>query len=60
MTDTFTCARCKRTFDKERSDEEALAETHKVFGSLADQGPMSVLCDDCYQAFMRFWRARQN
>ena len=46
MPDEFTCAQCGGTFDKEWSDEEALAEAAENFGEIDD--PV-VICDDCYK-----------
>jgi hypothetical protein len=44
--DTFTCAACGDTFNKEWSDEEAKAEAAKKFPNDSD---MVVVCDDCYR-----------
>lgn len=50
MSDTFTCASCHETFEKEWGDEEAAAEADQLFGEIAD--PVTV-CDDCWQIIMR-------
>ncbi len=51
MAETYTCAACGGTFDKEWSDEEAFAESRETFGVDITHDPtMAVLCDDCYQA----------
>jgi hypothetical protein len=63
MSHHYTCARCGDTFESERSDEEAHAEAVRNFGMRGDapqhQTPggegMSVICDDCYRKFMRWW-----
>jgi len=39
----FTCANCGRTFEKGRSDEEALAEATARFGD--DEKDLAVVCD---------------
>lgn len=49
--DTFTCARCGRTFDKDWSDEEARAEAEAAF-SAAELEETSDVCDDCHKALM--------
>lgn len=49
--ETFTCANCGQTFDKGRSDEEAMAESVAGFGEY-DPDDLCVVCDDCYQAIM--------
>lgn len=54
-TRSFVCENCQRTFQTEATDEEATAEAEGVFGLIVRQAEMSVLCDDCYQAFMVWW-----
>ena len=48
MTDTFKCAMCGGTFDKEWSDAEALAEAAHVFGPEGMKEPLEIVCDGCY------------
>lgn len=45
---TFTCAACGRTFDKEISDAEAMAEAKALYppAMLED---VAVICHDCYR-----------
>jgi len=43
----FTCAWCERTFQKGRSDEEAMAEASRLWGDLSDP---DVICDECFIA----------
>lgn len=43
---TFKCARCKGTFEKAWTDEEALAEMKELFGELSEAERV-VICDDC-------------
>ncbi len=49
--DTFTCARCGNTYEKEWSDEEAAAEAAATW-SPAELESQATVCDDCYQALM--------
>ena len=49
MTDTFTCAKCKQTFEKTRTDEESLYESQREFGYHPPED-LVVICDDCYLA----------
>lgn len=44
----FTCAMCKMTFNKGRSDEDAVNEVEVLFGT-RDVGDMDVVCDDCWK-----------
>lgn len=48
----FTCAACGGTFEKCRSEEDAVAEAVELWGSLLE-GPVVVICDDCFNAGMR-------
>lgn len=43
----FTCDMCGDTFDKGRSDEEALAETESYFGNLPEDD-LAVVCAGCW------------
>lgn len=47
MIDTFTCAECKETFEKDRTDEEAMTESHQEFGYNPPEN-LVVICHDCY------------
>ena len=51
---TFTCDNCHQTFDKERTDEEALAESQKIFGVVPEEEQTTV-CDECYNEMMAWW-----
>ena len=51
MNETFTCALCNQTFEKEWSDEEAIAEAEADFGYF-NQAVFDVICDDCYRAMV--------
>jgi hypothetical protein len=48
MSDTFTCDACGETFPKERSDEEAIAES-KLLWPGHDPNELSTVCDDCFR-----------
>ncbi len=48
-TDTFTCAICKGTFNKIRSDEEVRAEYAQRFPEQHAAGEERiVVCEDCF------------
>jgi rubredoxin len=55
-TDTYACARCGGTFEKGWSDDEAEAETRRMFGNVPDH-LLSVVCDDCFKALKATRRA---
>jgi hypothetical protein len=63
-THSFQCAHCRGTFESTRSDAEAQAESVANFGVRGDaprkdtpnEEGMARVCDDCYQAFMKWWR----
>jgi hypothetical protein len=43
---------CGRTYQKTRTDEEAMAETARVFAEdfkLGEDVELAVVCHDCYQ-----------
>lgn len=52
MSNQFTCADCGETFDKGRSDEEALKESKEIWGEIP-QEDMEIICEDCYQKMMK-------
>jgi len=54
----YTCANCRRTFLRTSDDAVAIAEAARDFGVAdADRNPtMQIICDDCYRAFMAWWR----
>lgn len=48
MSDTFTCEMCGGTFEKGRSDDEALADMEAKFGEGAVPPVIRmIVCDDC-------------
>ncbi len=51
MPEEFTCSLCHKTYEKERSDEEAMEEAIDHFGeeSMKDA---AVVCDDCFKLIM--------
>lgn len=51
MTEQFTCARCKRTFDKLRSDSEADQERKELWGDIPVE-ECDVLCHGCFKEIM--------
>lgn len=52
----YTCERCGRTFASDWSDEEATAEARENFSEAELAFPLAVICDDCYEEFMAWWR----
>lgn len=48
MGGTYQCAMCERTFESERSEEEALAEKQELWGDVPIED-CDVVCDDCWQ-----------
>ena len=47
--DTFDCVACAQTFQKDWTDDEALAESVEVFGEIPVKD-RCVVCDNCYKA----------
>jgi hypothetical protein len=48
---SYTCGECGGTYEKTRSDEEALAETATLFaGEYASEDDLAMVCDDCWNA----------
>ncbi len=58
MAKTFTCWKCKQTFPKEWSEEEAEAEYTSLFGQHMGE-EREVLCDDCNNEF-HAWFKKQD
>ena len=52
MGETYTCARCEKTYEKTWTDEEAMKETKENFGEDIEIEDCSVVCDDCYNILM--------
>ena len=55
--ETFTCARCGRTFEKARSDEEAAAEARSLWTPETMADDQAVICDPCFREFMAWAEA---
>lgn len=52
MDATYTCARCGGSFEKTRSDEEAMAEARQLWTPETMAHPQALICDDCFQEFI--------
>lgn len=56
--DTFTCSFCKGTFPKAWSDEEAIAESERLWGRdpslpLQEDDDWAIVCGECFSLMMR-------
>ena len=51
MAETYTCAACRETFDKDWTDEEAEAEFKRDFPGIKDT-ERDLVCDECYNRIM--------
>lgn len=58
--ETFTCDRCRGTFEKGMSDEEADAEARALYVDVppGEDASMGVLCHDCWLLFMEWARGQ--
>jgi hypothetical protein len=57
----FTCARCGLVVHTHQPVEETLAEAKAEWGpAIEDPADRVSLCDDCYTAFMAWWKAQQS
>ncbi len=46
---SYTCARCGNTYEKNLTDEEANLEAIEKFGeSIFELGDVVIICDDCW------------
>jgi len=52
----FVCDHCKGSFIRSRSDEEMQSEERSVFGKNVPESDRAIVCDDCYQRFMAWYR----
>lgn len=52
--ESYSCGRCGETFEKVRSDEEALAEAHSIWTPETMAHPQIIICDDCFNEFMKW------
>jgi hypothetical protein len=59
MAETFTCAGCGATHEKDWSDEEAAAEAEEFFPGIdvSDPQESAVVCTPCYEYLMGRARA---
>ena len=48
--ETFTCASCNETFEKARTDEEAMADAETFFTAEALADNPAVVCGTCWEA----------
>lgn len=60
----FVCNHCRGTFpvqdDEEWNEEKALAEAEKNFGKEIPLEERAILCDDCYEEFMSWYKRNEN
>lgn len=52
MTDTYTCAKCRGTFEIMRDDKEARAEFEQNFPELSVDKDAERICEDCFNELM--------
>lgn len=52
MSNTFTCAICKQTFEKGLTDEEAESQLNEEFPG-AEPEECALVCDDCYNEIFK-------
>lgn len=50
----YTCELCHETFERTRSDEDALAESRKLFGEV-EMSELAIVCDDCFKKLEPMW-----
>jgi hypothetical protein len=59
--DVYECAHCGGLFTKSRDGEpEAQAEAIALWGRPGDHPEMALICDDCYQQFMAWYKRRRE
>jgi hypothetical protein len=56
----FKCAVCGGTFEKTRSDDEAMVETNSVFSPSERAEGLAIVCDDCFKKFMAHIQANPH
>lgn len=58
---TYTCQGCGGTFDKdpEWTSADVTEEMKTNFGAV-DDDDKATICDDCYKAFMKWWKPQTN
>ena len=52
--ESYTCDRCGGTFEKVRSDEEAMTEARSLWTPETMADEQAVICDDCFREFMEW------
>lgn len=52
--ESYTCERCGGTFEKVRSDEEALDEARSLWTPETMADEQAVICDPCFREFMEW------
>ena len=55
----FQCEACGGTFEKGCTNQQALEEMKKNFGDLPEEN-QAVICDVCYQKFMKWYNQEQG
>jgi hypothetical protein len=48
---TFTCSLCAETYEKARSDDEAMEESQEIFGEYGAED-LAAVCDPCWREMM--------
>lgn len=56
--ESYTCERCGGTFEKIRSDEEAMAEARSLWTPETMADEQCVICDDCFGEFMEWAKVK--
>lgn len=59
MADTYQCDHCGGEFEKGWTDEEAEAECKSEFGIGSKDQSCAILCDDCYNRFIAWFRSQR-
>ena len=56
----YTCELCGQTFEKARSDEEALEETRQLIAPVpeGEDASLAVVCHGCWLVFMEWAAAK--
>lgn len=49
--DSYVCAKCRRVFEKIRSDDDALEDSRRTFGEIP-VNERATICDDCHRVIM--------
>ena len=49
MSETYTCAMCKREFETDRPESESIDELHQQFGEDISPTDCDVVCDGCWE-----------